>query len=281
MPLSKEDLEAIGNVFDTKIKALEDRFSASLKKLGKRVQRLETGFADMARVARRKVVSCAKDRHDGLLRSMFNESTLVAVPPLQEDQHGKFSRPAAACNIDDVKTKLTNLLAGEVKFEVEPTFVGYRILMANFSSHSRRKSAATVIAAARKELKDSLGLLLQYDKPHELRILQREAHKFLSVLQKRSNGVVQAKQLKDGFLVINGVRFAPEYLVPGPSYWDGLADEVVKKIRQWRGRPPTSPATGLMTDYFGALYAEEQGIVELDVEEGEDDFMDVGNDLFT
>jgi hypothetical protein len=131
-----------------------------------------------------------------------------------------------------------------------------------------------VIQAARKELQDTLGLLLQYDKPHELRMLQREAHKFLAVVQKRSRGAVESKQLKDGFLVINGVRFAPEFLIPGHGRLDALADEVIKKIRAWKGRTPTSPATGLMTDYFGYVFAEEQGIVELEIDTDDDDYMD-------
>jgi hypothetical protein len=264
MPLSQEDLNNIGDLFDRKVEALEKKFAASLKSMGKRVQRLEDGFGELARVARGAVLTSAKDRHDRLLRTMFDESTLVAVPPLQEDQHGKFSRPAAACSLNDVVNKLRNVVGSEVKFEVEATKVGYRVLLASFSSQSRRQAAATLIKKAKQELQDSLGLLLQYDKPHELRFLQRDAYKFMAVVHKRAKGAVTSKQLKNGFIVINGVRFAPEYLVPGPGRWDALADEVLKKIRSWRGGPPHSPDVGVMTDVFGHAYALDKGVFELE-----------------
>jgi hypothetical protein len=263
MPLSKEDLDAIGQLFDARVKLIEDRFTDSLQKMGKRVDRLEAGFSEMTRVARSAVTTKAREKHDGLLRAMFDESTLVAVPPLQEDQHGKFSRPAAPCTIDDVTNKLSNLTGDEVKFEVEPTNVGYRILLASFSSQTRRKNAAKIIQTAKKELKDSLGLLLQYDKPYELRMMQKQAYKFLSVLEKRANGAVKKKQLKNGYLVINDVRIAPEYLVPGNGRWDELADVVISKIRAWRGKPPSGVETGVLTDVFGLAYAEDFGVFDL------------------
>jgi hypothetical protein len=277
--LSDADLNKIGELFDTKIKALEKRLAASVSALGKRVQRLEDGFTNMVRVARKEVIQNAKARHDTLLRAMFNESTLVAVPPLSEDQHGRLSRPAAACNLTDVTNKIANSCGDEVKFEVEPTNVGYRILLANFSSQSRRKAAAKIISTCRKDMQESLGLLLQYDKPHELRFLQRDAYKFLAVVQKRSRGVVTSKQLKQGFIVINGVRFAPEYLVPGPGRWDALADAVIEKVRSWRGNPPLSPDSGVLTDLFGHAYAEEQGILGLEQFEMEEDAMEINDDM--
>jgi hypothetical protein len=212
---------------------------------------------------------------------MFDESSLVVIPPLHEDQHGKFSRPAAACTLEDVRTKLTSIVDHDVKFEVEPTDVGYRILMASFSSHSRRRSAAKIIQAAKKDLKDSFGLL-QYNKPHDLRMLQRDVHKFLAVVQKRSGGAVTDKQLKNGYLVINGIRFAPEYLVPRQGRWNELADEVIKKIKSWRGRAPVSPDQGLMTDYFGYVFAADKGVFDLSL--AEEDAMDMGGfggSLFT
>jgi hypothetical protein len=195
---------------------------------------------------------------------MFDESTLVAVPPLHEDQHGIFSRPAAPCTQADVLNKLSNLIGEEFKFEVETTKVGYRILLANFSAQSRRKNAARLIQLAKDDLKDTLGLLLQYDKPHELCFLQRDAHKFLSVVQKRSKGAVRSKQLKGGFLVINGVRIAPEYLVPSHARWDELADAIIERVCTWKDNVPLSPETSILTDYFGYVFAANKGIFDLD-----------------
>lgn len=264
MPLTKEDLDNIGQLFDSKVKTMEISFTAALEKMGKRVTRLEDCVSDMARVARTAVIGNAKDRHDRLLRAMFDESTLVAVPPLQEGQDGRLSRPAAPCNMDDVRNKLTNTVGGDVKFEIEPSNVGYRILLASFSAQTRRKSAAAIVKAAKKDLMDSLGLLLQYDKPFELRVLQREAYKFMAVLQKRSRGRVQSKALKNGYLVVNGVRIAPEYLIPGPGRWDELADAIIEKINSWRGRPPQNVEMGVLTEHFGSVFAADKGIFEPD-----------------
>jgi hypothetical protein len=260
MPLTKEDLESIGNLFDAKVKAIKDDFTAAINKMGKRVQRLEDVVTDMARAARRAVTASAKVNHDRLLRAMFDESTLVAVPPLQEDANGKLSRPTAACTIDNLRNKLQNTVSN-VKFELEPTKVGFRILLSSFSSQMRRQSAAKIIKDAKKEVTDSLNLLLQYDKPYELRILQKEAHKFLAALKKRSNGRVESKVLKDGFLVVNGVRIAPEYLVPGPGRWDELAEAVIQKMASWRGKPLQNVEYGVLTDYFGSVFAEEKGVI--------------------
>ncbi len=277
MPLSEADLAKIGELFESKVRTLENKYSATVSKLGKRVQRLEYGYSEMVRVARTAVTRSAKEKHDRLLRTMFDESTLVAIPPLQEDQQGKFSRPAAACSLQDVVNKIRNTVSDDVKFEVEPSNVGYRILLANFSSQSRRKSAAKIIQSVKQDLQDSLGLLLQYDKPFELRRMQKEAHKFMAVLQKRSHGAVTSKQLKNGFMVVNGVRFGPEYLIPGPARWDTLADLIIEKIRSWKGKKPFSPEGGAMTDVFGYLYAEEHGIVDIPEDVG-DDAMDCVTD---
>jgi hypothetical protein len=269
MPLTKEDLESIGQLFDQKVKSLNDSFKESLENMGKRVRKLEDYVSDMARVARRAVIEIARDKHDSLLRSMFDESTLVAVPPLQQGQEGKMSRPVAACSIDDVRNKLSNVVGADIKFELEPTNVGFRIMLASFSAQARRKSAASIVQSAKKELQESLGLLLQYDKPYELRKLQKEAYKFMAVLQKRHGGKLQSKALKNGYLVVNGIRIAPEYLIPGPGRWDELADAVGRKVSAWRSRPPANVETGVMTDFFGYIFAEDKGILELDLSEEE------------
>jgi hypothetical protein len=202
---------------------------------------------------------------------MFDKSMLVVVPPLHMGQDGKLSRPTDACTLEDVRNKLYNTVGDAVKFELEPSNVGYHILLTSFSAQTRRKSAATIISAAKDDLKDSLGLLLQYDKPYELRMLQREAYKFMAVLQKRAGSKIQSKQLKNGYLVVNGIWIAPECLIPGPGRWDELAEAVGKKISTWRGRPPLDVETGVMTDYFCYVFAE---VLELEL--GED--MHLGSD---
>jgi hypothetical protein len=195
MPLTAADLEAIGRLFDDKVKSIKDSFTASLDQMGKRVQRLEAGFSVISRVARTTVTALAKEKHDRLLRLMFDESTLVAVPPLSEDQNGKFFCPVAACSLNDVKAKISNIVGDEVKFEVKATNVGYRVMMASFSPQTRRKYAAKIVHDVRKDMNDSLGLYLQYDRPYELRMLQKEAYKFLSVLKKRGGDLIASKQL--------------------------------------------------------------------------------------
>jgi hypothetical protein len=271
MPLSDADLNKIGELFDTKFKTVESSFKATIEQMGKRLHRLEVGFNDMSRVARSTVIANARKDHDRLLRSMFDESTLVAVPPLTEDQSGNFSRPAAPCTQQDVKNKIANIVGDTVKFEVEPSKVGYRILMASFSPQTRRKMAAQVIKEVRKDMSDTLGLYLQYDKPYELRLLQKQAYKFLSVVKKRGGEAIQSKQLKNGFIIINGVRIAPEYLVPGQGRWDHLADVVVQKIKSWKGRATISPEGGALTDVFGYAFAADRGVFELDDVEVESD----------
>jgi hypothetical protein len=251
MPLTKEDLDKIGELFETKVKDMQASFQSTIDDMGKRLRRLEAGFADMSRVAQVTVTDNARKDHDRLLRSMFDESTLVAVPPLVEDQHGVFSRPIGKCSQQELANKITNIMGTSVKFEIEPTKVGFRLMMASVSPQARRKMAALIIKDARKEVQDDLGLYLQYDKPHPLRIMQKTAYKFLSVLKKRGADAIRKTELKGGYLVINGVRFAPEYLVPGQGYWNSLADQIIEKVRSWRGKAPISPEGGAMTDTFG------------------------------
>jgi hypothetical protein len=131
-----------------------------------------------------------------------------------------------------------------------------------------------IIKHARKPLEDDLSAYLQYDKPYTLRMMQKEAYKFLSVLQKRCGSVVTSKGLKNGYIVVNGVRLAPEYLVPGPSYWDQLAEVVAEKVKSWRGRAPTGASDGVLMEAFGMAYAAFKGVVDLeDVPTDEDDMM--------
>jgi hypothetical protein len=196
---------------------------------------------------------------------MFNESSLLVVSPLVEGRGGKMSRPVPTCSQADIKKVIDKIAAlQDVKYEIEPTDAGYRLLMASWSPQTRRRSAAAFISHARKSFETELGLYLQYDKPYELRVIQREAYKFLAVVKKAGGTSITTKELKGGFIVINGVRFAPEYLVPGPYYWDRLADDVVKKVKSWRGRPPSSPEHGVMSEVFEQFFAAHKGVVELD-----------------
>jgi hypothetical protein len=254
MPLDDSDWEKMGTLLDKK-----------LNNVGKRVTHLETAYNLSTRFQRASVVEAVKEKHDRVLRAMFNESSLLVVSPLVEGNAGKLSRPVPACSLEDVKQVIDGISAlNGIKYEIEPTDAGYRLLMASWSPQTRRRSAAAFISHARKALETDLGLYLQYDKPYELRSLQREAYKFLSVVKKAGGSAVDKKELKGGYIVINGVRFAPEYLVPGPSYWDRLADEVVVKIKSWRGRPPTSPEHGLMTEVFKHFFAAHKGVVHLE-----------------
>ncbi len=264
MPLDDSDWEKMERLLDKK-----------LNNVGKRVTCLETGFSMSARFQRTSVLEAVKEKHDRVLRSMFDESSLLVVAPLSENNDGRLSRPMLRCT----KTDVSQLISGipelaDVKYEIEPTDVGFRLLMASWSPQSRRKWAALIIKQARTLLQDDLSAYLQYDKPYTLRMMQKEAYKFLSVLHKRGGSAVASKELKNGFIVVNGVRLAPEYLVPCPSYWDRLADVVLEKIKSWRGRAPAGPTDGVLMEAFGMAYAAFKGVVDLeDVPADEDDYM--------
>lgn len=102
-----------------------------------------------------------------------------------------------------------------------------------------------------------------YDKPFELRQMQREGHKFLTMVKRLGGDAVKDKKIDKGFLVVNDVRMAPEYLLPGDGRWDYLAGAVLDKVRGWRGPPPSSPETGVLYDVFAAEFAAEKGVVTL------------------
>jgi hypothetical protein len=261
MTLDDQDWEKMEKLLDKK-----------LNNVGKRVTRLETGFNLTARFLRMSVVETAKEKHDHLLRAMFSESSLLVLSPLVEGTEGKVSRPTVSCSLTDVTDVfdgVPELGGGKVKYEIEATDTGFRLLMASWSPQTRRKAAASFIKHGREPLQKQLGLYLQYDKPYELRMMQREAYKFLAVLQKRGGAAIQGKELNKGFVVVNGVRLAPEYLVPGPRAWDKLADNAVEKLRTARGR--AQPPEGIMTDVFGFYFAADKGVVDLEEVVVEDD----------
>jgi hypothetical protein len=157
-------------------------------------------------------------------------------------------------------------------FEVELAKVGFRLVHASRSSQRRRKEAAELLKRAREELKAKLQLQLQYDKPYELREIQTAAFKFLALLKKLGGDLVKEKTVRGGFLTVDGVRLAPEYLVPSMQRWKPLAEYVLGKIREWGSRPPSGVDSGVFTEVFGIEYAADHGVFGLEsvVAEGGD-----------
>jgi hypothetical protein len=250
---------------DSDWEKMEKLLDRKLNNVGKRVARLETGFNMSAPFQRTLVVEAVREKHGRVLRGMFDESSLLVVSPLSEGSEGRLTRPTLSCAKDYIPTLLDTISElRDVKYEIEATDVGFCLLMASWSPQSRCKWAASIIKHARDPLKDSLGAYLQYNKPYALRAMQKEAYKFLAVLKRHGGLVIASKELKNGYIVINGARLAPEYLVPGPSYWDKLSDVVVEKIKSWRGRPPAGPSDGVMMEIFGMAYAAYKGVVNLE-----------------
>jgi hypothetical protein len=275
MPLDQADkdwiVDAMQKAVENKTKELEQKLDNLGPNLGKRVDRLESAFGLMARAARTALVSGAKQRHEQALRGMFDDSALLLIPPLQEDQLGKMSRTPVSCTREQVQAFVADCDA-EVPLEVElakPT--GFRILVSSFSPQTRRRVAAQFVKDCKKKALDDLNLLLQYDKPFEIRNLQRSAHKLLGIVKSISNGAVTKKSVKGGYLYVNDVRLAPEYLVPDSSRWDTFAGTLAEVVRQWRGKPPGNyPKDGLLYDLFGAEFAAGCGVFDLNDVQSED-----------
>jgi hypothetical protein len=280
MPLDDKDKEWISNAmtnalssqFQTFEQNMDRKFGDVTKSLGKRVDRLELAFGQIARVARTSLVSGARENHNQVLRGMFDESSLLLVPPLQQDQGGKMVRSPSTVSLRQVQ----DLVAGygsEVRLEVEhakPT--GFRVLVGSFSPQTRRRVAAQFVRDCKKQVMDDLQLLVQYDKPYELREMQRSAHKFLSMVKNAAGGGVTSKAVKGGFLLINDVKLAPEFLVPDSSRWEGLAGLLGEKIRRWHGKQPAYISKdGAFFEIFAAEYAAGRGVFDLSDMAGEDD----------
>jgi hypothetical protein len=120
-------------------------------------------------------------------------------------------------------------------------------------------------------------MILQYDKPYELREIQTAAHKFLALLKKVGGPVITGTEVKGGYLLVNGVRLAPEYLVPRMHRWKGLPDFTVEKVRAWGSRPPNVCDLGVMYDVFGQQFAADAGV--FDLEEVQADTDEFGTDM--
>jgi hypothetical protein len=272
MPLDSEDWEKLTKLLNDNKRDIADSFATELTKLnssltltGKRLRRLETGYDHNAKVARAAIVEVARRDHDRLLRATFDDSVLLLAPTWADDGGGTRVKNPLKCSMDDVSAVITECVADTVKFEIElADKVGYRILVASHSPQARRKGAASIVKKARGLLEQRLQLRLFYDKPYDLRVLQREGHKFLGEVRRTGGDSVREKKIEKGYFTINGVRIAPEFLLPGPSRWDYLAKAVTEKVRGWRGRPPTSFAEcGVLYDTFAAEFAAEKGVVDL------------------
>jgi hypothetical protein len=266
MPLDDADWKKMGDLLDAKLKP----FSESIAKLqsdvshaGKRISRLEAGYDRLASAARRKIAEAARRDHDRLLRGMFDAAHLLALPPLIEDDPlRKFSRRSAKCTPSDVKRVIKDTVGDDFAFEVELAKpAGFRIILSSRSPQARRQAAASILKHCKSALEE-LELSVQYDKPYELRQIQRSAHKFLGVVRKIGGPAITSTSLKQGFLVVNGFRLAPECLVPNVGRWDRLAELVKNKVRYMKSTS-FQPEDGAMFDVFGNEYAADHGVFSL------------------
>ncbi len=274
MPLDDSDWVKMGELFDKKLKPFADsitKLQGDMSHAGKRIQRLETGFDRLASASRRKIVDAARKDHDRLLRGMFDDAHLVALPPLiEDDPTRRFQRHQAKCLPGDVTRAIKEAVGDDFLFDVELAKpAGFRIILSSRSPQTRRSIAARIIKHAKDALKE-LELHIQYDKPFELREIQRSAHKFLHVVEKRGGAAITSKEVRQGYLVVNGFRLAPECLVPSNGRWDHLADLVKDKLRHTRSTT-FQPEDGIMADVFGSVYAADHGVVSLDEIVLEDD----------
>jgi hypothetical protein len=158
------------------------------------------------------------------------------------------------------------LTKDDVEFTVELAKpAGFRLVCSSRSCQKRRKLAASVIKDHRDEIRQKLNLHVQYDKPWALRVIQKTAHKFLGGLKRKSGGRVHTVEAKQGMVYVNGVRAAPEYLIPpNEAGWEALVDEVLGRVDSWKGRVIPAPETGALFELFAAFYAADKGVYDLD-----------------
>jgi hypothetical protein len=102
------------------------------------------------------------------------------------------------------------------------------------------------------------------------------AHRFLAMVKQGSGGAIRDKSVQGGFMVVNGVRLAPEYLVPDVGRWDSFSRVVIDGIRKWRGKVPLyNTSDGIFFAQFGAEYAAGRRVFKLaDIVLEEDDYME-------
>ncbi len=277
MNLSEEDkqwfMNALKNTksdLETALTKTATNINETVDKLGKRVFRLESAFGHLVRAGRTAIVEGAKKEHARLVESMFQESSLLLLPPLHLNPEGKLTRGSVTYD----SAKVTELVSQyNADFEVELAKVGFRLLHKSRSAQRRRKEAAEFLKSARGNFKDNHNLLLQYDKPYALREQQTAAYKFLALVKKLGGDLISDTKVHAGFIMVNGVRLAPEYLIPSLHRWRSLAEFVLGKVRSWGPRPPVGFDMGIVTDVFGAEYAADHGVFELTDMALEDDEM--------
>ncbi len=257
MVLSKEDKEWITSAFENSLKSLTEKHHA----LGKRVTRTEQAFDELSRRARHNVVEAAKKNHARLVQEMFDGSDILAVPSLVDGEGGKKTRGPVPCAASQVEAFLADY-DGEYEVELAPK-LGFHLVHSSRSAQKRRKDGGHILKHAKQDAMEKLGLHLQYDKPFGLREIQGRAQKFLAALQREGKGLVTDSKAKGGYLLVNEVRLAPEYLIPSMHRWNGLIGQVLTKIRGWGSRAPNSPDTGVMFDVFGFEYAADQGVFDI------------------
>ncbi len=255
MVLSEEDKNWFKEALYTEIKKL----GSSLDNMGKRVVRLECAFGLLARASRTAVVENAKKNHAKLLDKMFTDSDLLVLPKLVGGE-GRKSRAQVDWTTTDVEAVVNKY---NDKFEVELAKVGFRLVHSSRSAQRRRKEGATFLKHAKATVEADLGMILQYDKPYELREIQTAAHKFLALLKKTGGSVITETGVKGGYLLVNGVPLAPEFLVPRLHRWKGLADFAVEKFRAWGKKQPEQSDAGVMYDTFCEQFAADAGVFDL------------------
>jgi hypothetical protein len=264
MPLTKEDIDKIGQLFDTKFQAIEGTFKATVDKLGKRLERLETGFSLLADVARKMVISDAHSQHDRLLRKTFDRSDLLALPELIKTPGQAITRVAVSCSLEDVQSLISSELDDDVGFEVELAKpAGFRILVKSWSPQTRRRIAGSILKKCKQLLSQKYKLHLQYDKPYQLRSIQKHAHQFLGAVKRHGGSGVTSTEAKQGYILVNNMRVAPEYLVPAQKHWSNLVQLVKTNLRQLRGPNQIVPEQGFLYAEFGAALASDRGVFEL------------------
>ncbi len=262
MALTKEDKEWIVNALNQTKTDIENTMKTSMFTMGKKVCRLEHAFSLISRAARTAVVDRAKKEHADQLRQMFDDANLLLIAPMSAGHDGVRARGPVGCDTTKIAAFVRQYDEG---FDVELNrTVGFRLIHKSRSAQVRRKAAAKLLKHAKEDAKTQLGLNLQYDKSWELRQTQTHAHKFLTTLMNDGGGLVRTKSVK-GYLEVNDIRLAPEYLVPQSHRWGNLIKLVLQKIRGWGSRVPLAASdVGLMSDVFGAEYAADHGVFDLD-----------------
>jgi hypothetical protein len=262
MVLTQEDKEWIQNAFKTSVGDLESKMSTAISTLGKRVVRVEQAYGMVTRAARTVAVDQARKNHARLLQEMFDSSEILAVPTLVDGEGGKRTRGAIKCDLEKVQAFIAEH-DDDYDVELAPK-LGFRLVHNSRSAQKRRKAGALVFKNVKKKAEEELGLHLQYDKPVELRGLQASAQKFMAALKRAGGSLVESSQVRGGYLLVNGIRLAPEYLVPQKFRWDRLMSCALDKIRNWGPSTSVSPEQGFMYDIFCSEFTADLGIVELD-----------------